>query len=358
MLAVGLALLGASLAAGHSPSHPSVAHETGVAPTTTTETVGTRPPFTRPKAGLALKKAQPGVTAHQPTSTTAVTQPAASPTPSAGITVGAKSLVATIPATGAPGSRTPGGPPRLEVPGQWLQAASILPVIAQQPGWVEVRLAQRPNGSTAWVPTSDVSLATDSYHIVIDLGTTHLRLFNDGQEVASFPAGIGVPSAPTPTGSFFVALFAQAPSPGYGQFVIVTSAHSNALSDWEESGDAITAIHGPLRCRRRHRHHWGKSVPWLRSASQRRPGPTAKCARWHPHRYRWLTVALVPKQETQLAHPSCRCDRLRAAQMGGSHPADRRRHSAAARPDLTERLAPYQLTSVAEEAQEWLHDSS
>jgi lipoprotein-anchoring transpeptidase ErfK/SrfK len=28
--------------------------------------------------------------------------------------------------------------------------------------------------------------------------------------------------------------------------VIVTSAHTNTISDWEESGDAITAIHGSL----------------------------------------------------------------------------------------------------------------
>jgi lipoprotein-anchoring transpeptidase ErfK/SrfK len=122
----------------------------------------------------------------------------------------------------------------------------VLPVIAQQPGWVEVRLAQRPNGSVAWVPTSDVTLGTDWYHIVIDLGTMHLQLFNDGQEVASFPAGIGVPADPTPTGHFFVALFAEPSSPAYGQFVIVTSAHSNTISDWEASGDAITAIHGSL----------------------------------------------------------------------------------------------------------------
>jgi lipoprotein-anchoring transpeptidase ErfK/SrfK len=26
----------------------------------------------------------------------------------------------------------------------------------------------------------------------------------------------------------------------------VTSAHSNTISDWEESGDALIAIHGPL----------------------------------------------------------------------------------------------------------------
>jgi lipoprotein-anchoring transpeptidase ErfK/SrfK len=127
-----------------------------------------------------------------------------------------------------------------------LGAASILPVIAQQPGWVQVRLAQRPNGSTAWVPAGDVSLASDPYYLVIDVTTTHLGLFKDGQEIANFPVGVGVAGAPTPTGQFFLALFARAPSPGYGNFVIVTSGHSNTYSDWEQSGDAITAIHGSL----------------------------------------------------------------------------------------------------------------
>jgi lipoprotein-anchoring transpeptidase ErfK/SrfK len=163
-----------------------------------------------------------------------------------GPVVAAETVVATVTPAGAPGSRTPGGQPTVHVPGQWFRAASVLPVVGQQPGWVEVRLAQRPNESTAWVPVNDVSLATDPYHIVVDLGTRHLRLFNEGREVANFPAGIGIPADPTPTGQFFVALFARPPSPGYGQFVIVTSAHSNAISDWEQSGDAITAIHGPL----------------------------------------------------------------------------------------------------------------
>jgi hypothetical protein len=121
-----------------------------------------------------------------------------------------------------------------------------LPVIAQRSGWYEVRLAQRPNESVAWVPARDLRLAADYFHVVIDLSTRHLLLFDHGQLIRSFPAGIGVPSDPTPTGRFFVAFFAEPPSPGYGAFVMVTSAHSNTISDWDESGDAITAIHGPL----------------------------------------------------------------------------------------------------------------
>ena len=97
--------------------------------------------------------------------------------------------MATIRPEGAPGSETAGGLSTVKVPGEWSGAESVLPVIAQQPGLVEVRLAQRPNGSVAWVPARDVSLASDPYHIVINLRTRHLQLFNQGQEVADFPAG-------------------------------------------------------------------------------------------------------------------------------------------------------------------------
>ena len=127
--------------------------------------------------------------------------------------IAASTLVATIKAVGAPGSQTPGGPPTQEVPGRWLGAGSELPVLAQEVGWVEVRLAQRPNESVAWVPADDVTLATDTFHIVVDLATTQLQLFNRAQLVTTFPAGVGMPADPTPTGHFFVALFAQSPSP-------------------------------------------------------------------------------------------------------------------------------------------------
>jgi hypothetical protein len=140
----------------------------------------------------------------------------------------------------------PGGKQSGTVPGAWQGAPSILPVVASRPGWYEVRLAQRPNGSTAWVLAQDVTLATTPYRIVIDLGSTHLTLWRYGQPVFSTPVGIGTTQDPTPTGHYFVALFAQPPTPAYGAFVMVTSAHSDTITDWERSGDAIIAIHGPL----------------------------------------------------------------------------------------------------------------
>ena len=197
-------------------------------------------------AATPWPKEDPSVSVVEPiaapvTTTTTLPPPITMPAAADGET-----LVATVRAQGAPGSPQPGAHPTVTVPGRWWDAASVLPVISEQPGWVEVRLAQRPNGSVAWLPTSDVTLASDAYRIVVNLATTHLQLFKRGQVVADFPAGVGAPADPTPTGHFFVALLALPPSPGYGPFVIVTSGHSNAISDWEESGDAITAIHGPL----------------------------------------------------------------------------------------------------------------
>jgi lipoprotein-anchoring transpeptidase ErfK/SrfK len=142
----------------------------------------------------------------------------------------------------------PGRPGSGTVPAQWYGRPSVLPVAATRPGWVEVRLAQRPNESTAWVPASDVTLSSTPYRISVDLATTTLSLYDKGRLVLSAPAGVGSTDDPTPTGEYFVAFDEQPPQAGvgYGPFVMVTSAHSPAISDWEGSGDAIIGIHGPL----------------------------------------------------------------------------------------------------------------
>ena len=83
---------------------------------------------------------------------------------------------------------------------------------------------------------------------MVDPATTRLALYEHGRLVFSAPAGVGTEDDPTPTGEFFVA-FDEAPpqpNPGYGPFIIVTSDHSQAISDWEGSGDAVIGIHGPL----------------------------------------------------------------------------------------------------------------
>lgn len=142
----------------------------------------------------------------------------------------------------------PGGSKVGTVPATWHDRPSILPVVDQEAGWLQVRLPQRPNGSTAWVRRSEVTVASTPYRVVIDVATTRLRVFRDGVEVLDAPAGLGTDEAPTTVGSFFVAFKQQPPAAdqGWGPFVLVTSAHSETISDFQSSGDAIAAIHGPL----------------------------------------------------------------------------------------------------------------
>ena len=134
------------------------------------------------------------------------------------------------------------------VPGTWYGARSVLPVVTIRPGWVRVRLAQRPNGSTAWLPARDVKLSSTPYRIVVNLATTRLALYRAGRKVFVTAAGVGAKSDPTPTGQYFVAFLEEPPTsaPGYGAFIMVTSAHSDTISDWQGSGDAVIGIHGPL----------------------------------------------------------------------------------------------------------------
>ncbi len=155
------------------------------------------------------------------------------------------SLIATT--KGAiPRFASPGGRPDGTVPGRWYGGTSSLPVIGQQPGWFRVRLVTRPNGSTAWVRAADVTITATPYRIVVDLAAEHLRLYRLGKEIMNAPAGIGTKQDPTPTGRYFVAMLEESPNAGYGPFILVTSAHSDAISDWEGFGDAVIAIHGPL----------------------------------------------------------------------------------------------------------------
>jgi lipoprotein-anchoring transpeptidase ErfK/SrfK len=179
-----------------------------------------------------------------PPTTTTTTSSAVAPAAPTN-TVPASTLVAT--ANGdIPGYPAPGGPADTTVPGHWFGYPSVLPVISTEPGWLDVRLAQRPNGSTTWVRESDVTLGDTPYAIVVNLTTMRLDVYRGGAPILDFPAGIGAPSDPTPKGNYFVTMQYPPPSPAYGPFVLVTSDHSNSITDWENSGDAIIAIHGPI----------------------------------------------------------------------------------------------------------------
>jgi lipoprotein-anchoring transpeptidase ErfK/SrfK len=148
--------------------------------------------------------------------------------------------------TSVPGFTSPGGAVARLVNDKWLGAPLITPIIASKDGYYKVRLPMRPNGSTTWVKASDVLVSSSPYRIDVNLKTTHLQLLKLGHVVYNFPVGVGVAADPTPTGSFFVTFYAKPDGPGYGPWMMMTSAHSTAIKNWSGTGDALISLHGPL----------------------------------------------------------------------------------------------------------------
>lgn len=140
----------------------------------------------------------------------------------------------------------PDGAPTQQVTNTYYDIPTTLPVIEQSDGWLHVRLAPKPNGSTVWVRASDVDIGSTPWKIVINLSTTHLQLFKAGEQVLDAPVGIGLDRTPTVTGDFFVTFLEKPPSAGYGPFVMITSGHSDVLQTWEGFPDGILGIHGPI----------------------------------------------------------------------------------------------------------------
>jgi len=150
-------------------------------------------------------------------------------------------LVRRTPGFASPTARRPD----MHIAPRWYGHWSVLPVIATKNFRLKVRLPRRPNESTTWVRVTDVRYSRTPYAVLVDLKYRRLFWFNAGHRVASFPVGIGSPTDPTPTGSYFIAFHSPPPDPGYGPVVLATSAHSNVIQDFG-GGDAIIAIHGPI----------------------------------------------------------------------------------------------------------------
>ena len=195
------------------------------------------------------------------------------------------------------------------MPGSYYGYPSILPVIATRPGWLEVRLAQRPNGSTTWVQQGYGQLGDTPYTIDVNLTTMHLSVYEDGIEVLDFPAGIGAPDDPTPPGQFFIFATVPPPDPSYGPFVLATSDHSDTIVDWENSGDALIGIHGPIDRLRRlaDRHHRRGHLARLHQAARRRPLAALDDPPRHAPQHRQLSLPVASGGLDGLSHrPSWR----------------------------------------------------
>jgi len=126
---------------------------------------------------------------------------------------------------------------------------TTLPVIARSTGvggagWLEVMLPGRPNGSTGWISERGTRELVTPWRMSIDLATRRVTAYRDGRAVKRFPAVVGSPTTPTPTGEFFVeeTLRMQPGEPG-GPFALALSARSDVFQEFE-GGPGQIAVHG------------------------------------------------------------------------------------------------------------------
>jgi lipoprotein-anchoring transpeptidase ErfK/SrfK len=126
---------------------------------------------------------------------------------------------------------------------------TVLPVLGHRRGpqgvtWLLVRLPGRPNGHTGWIRGPGTHRTRTAYAIVVDLARRRVSVFHGGSVVRQFSVVVGRPSAPTPTGPYFVeeSLWITPGYPG-GPFALALSARSNVYSEFD-GGPGQIAFHG------------------------------------------------------------------------------------------------------------------
>ncbi|HEY2665992.1 MAG TPA: L,D-transpeptidase [Actinomycetota bacterium] len=177
-----------------------------------------------------------------------VATPVVTPTPTASapapIPVPTSSLaadvaVAALPVYGAPAvGKVLASVPDVNAMGQ---KEALLVTDASVPGWYEVQVPVRPNGSQGWIRASDVTIRDVPDYIRVYQSQFRLEYYVGGQLKKSFTVAVGAPSTPTPYGHFYV--WASEPYGGeYTPGIFALSAFSPVLENWP--GGGRTGIHG------------------------------------------------------------------------------------------------------------------
>ncbi len=117
-----------------------------------------------------------------------------------------------------------------------------LPVIGEEPGWVQVLLPSKPNGSTGWLRADDVERARSPYVIQVHLQTMRLELVQNGDVVNTWPVAIGKEAAPTPAGRTFLLGAFTDDAQHYSPVILPLGMHSET-HDTFGGGPGTVAFH-------------------------------------------------------------------------------------------------------------------
>lgn len=111
--------------------------------------------------------------------------------------------------------------------------------------WVEVQLAVRPNGTTAWLPAASLTIVGASMRIQVHLSSGQLVLMESGAVTGTWPVAIGPDQYPTPPGTYYAwTKYYDGPPAAYGPGVLGLSGFSEVLDSSNWPGGARIGIHG------------------------------------------------------------------------------------------------------------------
>lgn len=155
----------------------------------------------------------------------------------------ASAVVDQVDVWDAPGGA--GSPERTLDAADELSGQLTFVVDEQQEDWLRVQLPVRPNGSTGWIQTSDVSLSEHDFSVEVRLGDHRMLVHRGEREVLDTPIGVGTTDAPTPGGTYYVKELLQPPDPagGYGPYAYGLSGFSEVFTSYS-GGAGVIGIHG------------------------------------------------------------------------------------------------------------------
>ena len=121
---------------------------------------------------------------------------------------------------------------------------------AQKCDWVEVYLPVRPNGSTGWVKSADVTLAINPTASRSPSSAFTLKVFKDDEQTEDIKVGVAADNTPTPGGLYYTTELIKTPNPGgaYGPYAFGLSGllrHAARRSTAAPASSASTAPTSP-----------------------------------------------------------------------------------------------------------------
>jgi lipoprotein-anchoring transpeptidase ErfK/SrfK len=111
------------------------------------------------------------------------------------------------------------------------------------PGWLQVLLPSRPNGSTGWISDAGAQLAHSDQEIRVHRASKRLDLVTAGKTIGSWTVGVGTDKTPTPLGRTFILAAITDSAQKFSPVIYPLGTHSQTL-DAFGGGVGTVGIHG------------------------------------------------------------------------------------------------------------------